>query len=907
MEPDEEDDWEVFVRQAAGNHGISSDSGEDEAGASTDLAFALGPLQRARSTLADEASLEVHARALIELPAELPALGKRSVGRPNLLLEELLAGAGPAADNEVAPYEPASSTTNAETAAPPTPQASVSIRVPPPAIHLPDVPPSKLQQNIGGLSLPCSLAQPLSQVVACLQSSSEEPDEVLDGLVSKYLSHDFFLVSGQALESMFQMELKDIKLRLHRLACCLCLLERQARWNLEQGLVTLLPKTSLTCYIDFSSYDETPMVTAAKLKSDRAPKSQVPQLLPAGLALLSSLKSGVANPVVAAKHRLLQIKSGYGILVKSTGIVQDRVEHLFFIGRTTCPLQTMGKNNAQSTKECLQRVSGPSMAAKAFALKSRSVVLDKGSANFLAEHNISLERGDQWATMLLNCHTHIISTCQGKVFNTLFADEVSGLIRVALAIREGGRMALFREALRIQVRKRVKFIPGQASADAVQYRNHMLNLFLAGEPNALQRTMLLMSAANGDWRHEHLEHYYPRGTVPDLGQLTVFLETSIVAALGSHQPRIWPRHRWTGSEGATNDLCILLVCHNLLSYTFQCFMDLVAGHVSGSNGDSTPLASGPILSGEGNPAPTVDIDISELVLQQAEGGVGESVPTSSNDHAARNAQVRVDAWNFLQSQPLPKLLMMKLALHPFAELMQKQLFLGSTEFECQQRVKLAELLLTGRGQVTDRDYCLVVAAEGGLEKAFLEHIQDLMSNSSHWQHFPDSNYTIQFRAFCFRTLQKAAAVVFKLLQLAHECFPLKVFKLVKEPERATEFDNIKACLKDPWVLQLQNTYGSLGHPDVMASLLSQAMVQLVDIADVEARHASIRRQLTAKSIQTWRLGMTHASAEWVLQNYRRWKAGVAGKPSKDFSKRKASAKVCGCGSNHLSLAKELSK
>jgi hypothetical protein len=51
-------------------------------------------------------------------------------------------------------------------------------------------------------------------------------------------------------------------------------------------------------------------------------------------------------------------------------------------------------------------------------------------------------------------------------------------------------------------------------------------------------------------------------------------------------------------------------------------------------------------------------------------------------------------------------------------------------------------------------------------------------------------------------------------------------------------------------------------------LVAHANIQWTDISGVEARHASIRRQLMTRSIQTTTFGIADASAEWVFQNLR---------------------------------------
>ena len=76
------------------------------------------------------------------------------------------------------------------------------------------------------------------------------------------------------------------------------------------------------------------------------------------------------------------------------------------------------------------------------------------------------------------------------------------------------------------------------------------------------------------------------------------------------------------------------------------------------------------------------------------------------------------------------------------------------------------------------------------------------------------------------------------------------------------------CLKDGYTLALQRQHAELTGPEFQSCLRLQAHLQMVDIAGIEARHASVRRQVTARSVQTWRLSLAQASSEWLLQNIR---------------------------------------
>ena len=80
----------------------------------------------------------------------------------------------------------------------------------------------------------------------------------------------------------------------------------------------------------------------------------------------------------------------------------------------------------------------------------------------------------------------------------------------------------------------------------------------------------------------------------------------------------------------------------------------------------------------------------------------------------------------------------------------------------------------------------------------------------------------------------------------------------------------------------------LGHAEAVSRLARRRLLGNANsacappkhyISIIEAKHASIRRQLTARSVQTWALKMATASAEWLCQHIRRGKLSKLSGPS----------------------------
>eukprot|EP00971_Amphidinium_carterae_P351793 6492281-Amphidinium_carterae.1 len=130
-------------------------------------------------------------------------------------------------------------------------------------------------------------------------------------------------------------------------------------------------------------------------------------------------------------------------------------------------------------------------------------------------------------------------------------------------------------------------------------------------------------------------------------------------------------------------------------------------------------------------------------------------------------------------------------------------------------------------------------------------------------------FTEEFRAHAFKVLTKACASIFQLYSTSHDKFPVRLFSLLVDGSEAESLSRLPDCVKDPWSQALQAKYGSFGNADVAIVLQAVAQSMKTDISVVECRHASLRRSITMRSVQCWKLGMEMASAFWVLQCWRR--------------------------------------
>ena len=232
---------------------------------------------------------------------------------------------------------------------------------------------------------------------------------------------------------------------------------------------------------------------------------------------------------------------------------------------------------------------------------------------------------------------------------------------------------------------------------------------------------------------------------------------------------------------------------------------------------------------------------------------------------------------WMQSDPLPRLLLMKIVVNPLTDLLNLQLRSSGMEFERTQRAAAAKCTMTGEWDYHCRSYQLTQAAKGEVEKKFFQRLKEIQSDTELWQLFPISSHTAAFKSLCHRLLSRAGASVHELFATPHQKFPYQMFALLERPDLATTIRSLTSCIKDEWSRGLENMYPSLGGANFFMVLLAHCLLQKTDIASIESRHASVRRQLTARSTQTWRFGLAACSAEWILQNCRTDQSGVSKK------------------------------
>ena len=650
----------------------------------------------------------------------------------------------------------------------------------------------------------------------------------------------------------------------------------RSEWALfQQCLRNSLSAPSLVLFVEYMAYDETPMKTKVAdplvlqipCSSDGGARSASPEF-PNSPRLQQTLSVTNASP----STKILQVQHACAVVVR----IGARYVSVF--GDVPCHLQVLEKNNAVVLAECLRRLSAVTSSSDAFNLQSRVVSRDQAGANKKAERGIQHERHGKWAALELDCEIHATARAFNKTYDQLLSDDVSGLLNVALCLRSGANMTLFRRCLQQECLSTLKIYFAPIPAEAQEYRRHILQTFVSTGSNRLLNRVLLSKLPNGLWsKTSVVEVYMPphMGGHVNQDRLAAMLTMSLCYVLTGSKPHLFARHRWTGCDLAVEELARLEGIHGLLSRTWSRFV---------SNLSTT---SNKASSGLGGPASEVryDGDIEEIpdaegrtLRANTEGDIGDSsasldVVVSSGD-AEKNrtpeqhAQDRKKASLWLDKKPFSTLVLMKVSMTPLVALLNSQLCLSSMEWDKQQRTAQAQAWASGR-PVPQRDYMLTLAAQNTLEDTYFGALGRLFFEESEWKLVEERKYTVSFRALAFRVLSRQGCLIHIDLRVPHRMPPFTLFRVLRSEDMAQVVASTPPCLLDEWSARILQRYPTLVGEECKEVLHTHAKLASTNTAPIESRHSSLRRQLLGRSMQTWAMSFPVLSAEFLLQGSRR--------------------------------------
>ena len=648
----------------------------------------------------------------------------------------------------------------------------------------------------------------------------------------------------------------------------------------EQCVTHGIPGMDLICYIDFMTYDETPLKTRVVdpvVDAEGSPQ----QALHAFAQVMEpnrvpSLELSVTSD--SCHMKILQCRQMYALVFKTpSGFCK-------IYGENPCPLSALESNSALVMREALCRLSATTTHSEAFKLRTRISSMDKASANLLTETCMVASRRGHWKPLVNTCEVHTTARAFRKTFDNLVPQHISAIIHIALALRSGSAMVSFRRCLVQEIHSRLKLYYGPVPEAAVIYRQKMLSLFWTTGSNLLLRRMLVSKLPNGMWSlKEEVQVYLP---LTDQGQVSKdsvarSLEKALSFVLTGSKPHVFPRHRWTGSDLSVEDLGRLECVHYLLSSTWHRFMAAhgkpekqpMVTQLGVVDAESVSIDN---VEGVGQPPHQSSLNSSDnqhptICLETLASAENNEKTRGAQEHA-RDRQQGNDWLTSSLHSPLSILVMLRKAMQPLVMLLNSQLDVASLDWEKKQQAIMALHIQTQALQGPRpplRHHQATIAAEGVLEKMFFESLSELFERP--WDTIEELQWQVAMRSQIFKLLSRQGALIHVGLSVVHQGYPLTLFKLLREPHLASamyEAAQGQQCMLDDWSQEMVRLYPGFEQPEFFQVLEAHAHLLCSSTVQVEARHSSVRRALLTRN-QTWAMPFANLSADFVLMQLRR--------------------------------------
>eukprot|EP00930_Biecheleria_cincta_P095370 TRINITY_DN87333_c0_g1_i1.p1 TRINITY_DN87333_c0_g1~~TRINITY_DN87333_c0_g1_i1.p1 ORF type:complete len:1612 (-),score=257.34 TRINITY_DN87333_c0_g1_i1:89-4207(-) len=677
--------------------------------------------------------------------------------------------------------------------------------------------------------------------------------------------------------AMLGMDRTKLPALVTRSTCALLLLAQTRRIRLEQQVVGSLRRCDLVHYLEFAQYDETPLpakVTGAS--SAEAVLVGSHRLSSPTLALQNNESAGVVCRVDATKSLSVKVAHGPAKIIQTRQEVAmilrlgSKLATVFY--RSVTPLGIVETTSANCLKRHQLSVSQATRASAAFVDRTRAATTDAHPSNTLAEKCIAVERGGSDSNSLhVLCQIHATAGIYGKTFAAL-DPQITGLIRVALSLRNGSAMSRFRACLRDEVASRLRILEGHPSEEAVQYKRDLLMLFVAHGAAVTTRRALLVLCPNGDWRSKYIEYYIQRGGARRLTEREAIVEhvtAGLMVALASAQPALYNRSKWTGADLAVDDLGVFEGVHRLLSTTYARFC---ASYVSGPRAlqflqmaeslsvyDQTSL-----LAMEDQTSCQSSVAGAAAVPDEPVTILPEDAKSDKDQNwAKQNSADRSAGFSFIRNSPLAWLVLMRVLMEPLRQFLDRQFHRASSAWEQSQQARAASAAM--RGEPVRRAYRLSEIAAGRDNEHFFEQVKTAFSSSDLWRVMPPSFNTFEKRALAFRLLSRMACAFQRLVAGPQKRFPILLFLLLIDP---TADLPLSECLWDAWSLSLRKRFPKLNEPELFQILIAVASRMPVDISHIESLNASLRRFLYSRSLQTHAMTVSDLSGQWLSQQHR---------------------------------------
>ena len=402
--------------------------------------------------------------------------------------------------------------------------------------------------------------------------------------------------------------------------------------------------------------------------------------------------------------------------------------------------------------------------------------------------------------------------------------------------------------------------------------------------------VIVLTLANGNWSDASKITHCCTNCCRSKEDCCQKLDGLLVGALAGTNPPVWNDSRWLGAEAAIGWIGALQSVHNLLGNAFQEIartklpagladrgsgvMSLKAMHQTEERRDAGKKDENHGVGGahdvyggrQGDPE----------VLDS--GDVEPSIAWEIKRQAQSKYMFSAGSWLALYPEDsLGIFVVIAKVLGPLAKIMQCHLEAAGESWETAQiSCETVSSRMESNGSRAGRDAHVFLALDNEFEREALAQVRDMMSNSKLWCCLPTPcfNRTFQNKAF---TCLSAMGCLIHHVTVSHQGYPWKLFGLLRpdaDPSLQDEILNDCPETLDTWSKWLVNLFKGkdlgLADPDLAAILRVTSLAARRETAQIECRHAAIRRALVATSVQTHRAQLIHVSAGRSCQDFRKW-------------------------------------
>lgn len=465
---------------------------------------------------------------------------------------------------------------------------------------------------------------------------------------------------------------------------------------------------------------------------------------------------------------------------------------------------------------------------------------------------------------------------------SLVESDISGMISCGLCQHGAGDLHTLRGILREVIKEELQICYDMPPKECSAHRETVYELFLPWPKQKQQkqrssacsvamRRYVLGTMLNGDISDESaIHHYCPMNCCQDERHCLDKMMSWVVWALIPTKTPRYTRGKWLQQSPCLN-WCGLLACHHgllqkvMLRFTgcpqaapqtqfkedqednragwdfLEDLGDLGSG--GGPAATSVPTAHEQAQEAGGNEQEDCENENEhEIGAAFADGEANntnqESETLSSTDWQIRNKQYKKKAGLWSQSNPGPRLAVAASILNVSNRLLHAFLHISSDEWERREVLKEA---CGGH-----RSFRLLVAARNEDSKVCLRSLGSLLNQAiggiSH------KCMTGYIRTLAFRLISRMGCALQAQLCNPRRGEPYQTFLKLGEEEISRESPH---CMRDEFTAAFRDRYGPEMNSEAFAVLESVARQVDLDIAQLESKHAAIRRLVYTKNVQTW--------------------------------------------------------